>query len=112
MSTGRGEVGPPQRILFVEEITELIAESLPEFWKLGQAYVTGSLFHGMQMVTERQRQQQENCDKNREKFEVCIYFHTFSGLGFTIIVCGWSQADGVSNTHTEVHELLRQATGF
>ena len=70
MSSGRSEVGPPKQILFVEEITELIAESLPEFWKLGQAYVSGSLFHGMQMVAERQRNQQENCDGNREKFEV------------------------------------------
>jgi exocyst complex component 2 len=69
MPSGRSEVGPPKRILFVEEITELMAESLPEFWKLGQAYVSGSLFHGMQMVAERQRNQQENCDRNREKFE-------------------------------------------
>ena len=76
MPSGRSEVGPPKRILFVEEITELMAESLPEFWKLGQAYVSGSLFHGMQMVAERQRNQQENCDRNREKFEV--FFSTDS----------------------------------
>lgn len=66
----RGDAGPPTRILFVEEITGLIAESLPEFWKLGQAYVSGSLFQGMHMVDERQRLQQENCDKNRDRFEV------------------------------------------
>jgi exocyst complex component 2 len=65
----RGDAGPPNRILFVEEITGLMAESLPEFWKLGQAYISGSLFQGMQMVAERQRQQQENCDKNKDKFE-------------------------------------------
>ena len=73
----RGDAGPPNRILFVEEITGIIAESLPEFWKLGQAYVSGSLFQGMQMVPERQRQQQENCDKNKDKFEVGWKFHLY-----------------------------------
>ena len=75
----RGDAGPPNRILFVEEITGLMAESLPEFWKLGQAYISGSLFQGMQMVAERQRQQQENCDKNKDKFEVStkLHFKTF-----------------------------------
>ena len=71
-------MGPPNRILFVEEITGLIAESLPEFWRLGQAYVSGSLFQGMQMVAERQEQQQANCDKNQKKFEVQIFFGKFS----------------------------------
>ena len=69
----RGDAGPPNRILFVEEITGLIAESLPEFWKLGQAYISGSLFQGMQMVDERQRLQQESCDRNKEKFEVSTF---------------------------------------
>ena len=54
----------------MEDVTGLIAENLPEFWKLGQAYVTGSLFQGMHMVEERQRMQQDNCDRNRDRFEV------------------------------------------
>ena len=38
------DTGRPNRILFVEELTALISESLPDFWKLGQAYFSGSLF--------------------------------------------------------------------
>ena len=67
---GNRDAGPPNRILFVEEMTGLIAESLPEFWKLGQAYISGTLFQGMQMVTERAQLQQENCGKNKKIFEV------------------------------------------
>lgn len=38
------DTGRPNRILFVEELTGLISESLPDFWRLGQAYLSGSLF--------------------------------------------------------------------
>ena len=38
------DTGRPNRILFVEELTALISESLPDFWKLGQAYFCRSLF--------------------------------------------------------------------
>ena len=34
----------PQKVLFVEELTEIMTNNFPEFWKLGQAYVSGTLF--------------------------------------------------------------------
>ncbi|XP_078365831.1 exocyst complex component 2-like [Oculina patagonica] len=33
----------PQRVLFVEELSELLTEGLPDLWKLGQAYFNGAL---------------------------------------------------------------------
>ena len=33
----------PQRVLFVEELSELLTEGLPDLWKLGQAYFSGAL---------------------------------------------------------------------
>ena len=33
----------PQRVLFVEELSELLTEGLPDVWKLGQAYFSGGL---------------------------------------------------------------------
>lgn len=33
----------PQKVLFVEELTEIMTSSFPDFWKLGQAYIQGSL---------------------------------------------------------------------
>lgn len=33
----------PQRVLFVEELSELLTEGLPDVWKLGQAYFNGGL---------------------------------------------------------------------
>lgn len=33
----------PQKVLFVEELTEIMTNNFPEFWKLGQAYIAGSL---------------------------------------------------------------------
>lgn len=71
---GSRDAGPPSRILFVEEMTGLIAESLPEFWKLGQAYISGALFQGMHMTDERQQLQQESCEKNKDNFEVKCSF--------------------------------------
>ena len=36
--------GTPQKIVFVEELTSLMLDNIPDFWKLGQAYFSGSLF--------------------------------------------------------------------
>ena len=69
---GGRDLGPPNRILFVEDMTGLVAESLPEFWKLGQAYISGSLFQGMQMTSEREQLQHDNCSRKKGKFEVCL----------------------------------------
>ena len=33
----------PQRVLFVEQLSELLTEGLPDVWKLGQAYFSGGL---------------------------------------------------------------------
>ena len=33
----------PQKVLFVEELTEIMINNFPDFWKLGQAYISGSL---------------------------------------------------------------------
>ena len=33
----------PQRVLFVEELSELLTEGLPDLWKLGQVYFSGAL---------------------------------------------------------------------
>ena len=45
----------PQKVLFVEELTEIMTNSFPDFWKLGQAYISGSLQMkevGFQMYTD------------------------------------------------------------
>ncbi|XP_068701043.1 exocyst complex component 2-like isoform X1 [Montipora foliosa] len=39
----KGGTCVPQRVLFVEELSELLTESLPDLWKLGQAYFNGAL---------------------------------------------------------------------
>ena len=33
----------PQRILFVEELTKILTDNLPDIWRLGQAYFSGKL---------------------------------------------------------------------
>ena len=76
-AVGSRDAGPPNRILFVEEVTGLIAESLPELWKLGQAYISGALFQGMQMVAEREQPQMDSCSRNKPKFEVRRNFLQF-----------------------------------
>ena len=37
-------MGRPNLILFVEDLTGLVSESLPDFWRLGQAYFSSTLF--------------------------------------------------------------------
>jgi len=39
----KGGSSVPQRVLFVEELSELLTEGLPDLWKLGQAYFNGAL---------------------------------------------------------------------
>lgn len=39
----KGVSAVPQRVLFVEELSELLIEGLPDLWKLGQAYFNGDL---------------------------------------------------------------------
>jgi exocyst complex component 2 len=33
----------PQRVLFVEELTEIVSNRFPDLWKLGQAYFSGEM---------------------------------------------------------------------
>ena len=61
---------PPDRILFVEEMTEIFCVTLPDLWKLGQAYLKGSLFQGVALLTENQKKLAENCEINKSRFEV------------------------------------------
>lgn len=62
--------GPPNRICFVEEVTEILCVTLPDLWKLGQAYLNGKLFQGVALLTENQQKLARKCDSNRAKFEV------------------------------------------
>ena len=41
---GGDQGGRPKSILFVEELTGLISENLPDLWKLGQTYLNKTLF--------------------------------------------------------------------
>jgi exocyst complex component 2 len=44
----------PQRVLFVEELTEIVSNRFPDLWKLGQAYFSGELH--VRVETNRQTQ--------------------------------------------------------
>ena len=33
----------PQRIMYIEELCEILTYNLPDLWKLGQAYFSGSI---------------------------------------------------------------------
>ena len=70
-SGGRGgdSSGRPMKILFVEEMTEIMCETFPDLWQLGKAYFSGSLFQGV-MLTEKQQQLARNCGVNQSRFEV------------------------------------------
>lgn len=39
-----GKFRTPQKVAFIEELTELVTDNFPDLWKLGQAYFSGSLF--------------------------------------------------------------------
>ena len=71
--------GRPFKILFVKEMTETICETLPDFWRLGKAYFSGSLFQGVSMLTENQQMLARNCGMNQTRFEVS---GVFGGCGF------------------------------
>ena len=47
LPTGWGSKGHErlQAVIFVEELSDILAESLPDLWKLGNEYLSGSLFH-------------------------------------------------------------------
>ena len=42
----------PQRILFVEELTKVLTDNMPDIWRLGQAYFSGKL---LKEVREKDR---------------------------------------------------------
>jgi len=67
---GKDSSGPPDRILFVEDLTEIFSVTLPDLWRLGQAYLKGSLFQGVALLTENQSKLSQICEMNRAKFEV------------------------------------------
>ena len=68
-SGGRGTDGRPMKILFVEEMTEIMGDTFPDLWKLGKAYFSGTLFQGV-LLTEKQQQLARNCGVNQPRFEV------------------------------------------
>lgn len=63
-------IWPPHRICFVEEVTEILCVTLPDLWKLGQAYLNAKLFQGVTLLTENQQKLARKCDSSRGKFEV------------------------------------------
>ena len=34
---------PPQRVSFVETLTKILCDNIPDFWRLGQSYLSGKL---------------------------------------------------------------------
>lgn len=40
----QSDLSKPSRILFVEEVTELVKENLPDLWNLGCLYLSKSLY--------------------------------------------------------------------
>lgn len=69
--TRRGDAsGPPNRILFVEEVTEIFCVILPDLWKLGKTYLDGRLFQGVALLTENQQKLSKQCESNKGGFEV------------------------------------------
>ena len=69
----RGDAsGPPNRILFVEEVTEIFSTTLLDLWRLGQAYLNRNLFQGVALLAESQEKLALKCDNNRSKFETKV----------------------------------------
>ncbi|XP_065187370.1 exocyst complex component 2-like [Sycon ciliatum] len=52
---GKDDAKTPQLVLFVEELSALVTESLPDLWRLAQAYFSGSLVQGMDSSKLRNR---------------------------------------------------------
>lgn len=40
----------PQKVLFVDHLTRILAESLPDLWRLGQTYLSGKLLKGVSQL--------------------------------------------------------------
>lgn len=40
-SEGNWRDRTPQKVMFVEDLTDIMLENFPDFWKLGQAYFSG-----------------------------------------------------------------------
>ena len=69
---GKDSSGPPDRILFVEDLTEIFRVTLPDLWRLGQAYLKGSLFQGVALLSENQSKLSQIREMNKAKFEVGV----------------------------------------
>lgn len=72
---------PPDRILFVEDMTDIFCVTLPDLWRLGQAYLKGSLFQGVALLTENEKKLAQKCEINRSKFEVRLASNKVGGVG-------------------------------
>ena len=68
------------KILFVEQMTEIMSDTFPDLWRLGKAYFSGSLFQGV-LLTDKQQQLARNCGVNQPRFEVSselVHPHTLT----------------------------------
>lgn len=52
LSAGGWRDRTPQKVMFVEDLTEVMTENFPDFWKLGQAYFSGE-FNRTREVPEK-----------------------------------------------------------
>ncbi|XP_076469821.1 exocyst complex component 2-like [Babylonia areolata] len=50
LSAGGWRDRTPQKVMFVEDLTEIMTENFPDFWKLGQAYFSGEFDHTKQIA--------------------------------------------------------------
>ena len=50
VSMARSDMERPKQILFIEELTGLITENLPDLWNLGCAYMSKSLYQDIVSV--------------------------------------------------------------
>lgn len=66
----KGVSAVPQRVLFVEELSELLIEGLPDLWKLGQAYFNGDLAADSSSGSSKQLNATE---QKRKTFEDMIH---------------------------------------
>ncbi|KAK3086910.1 hypothetical protein FSP39_025328 [Pinctada imbricata] len=69
----------PQKILFIEELTDIMLENFPSFWKLGQAYFSGSLFVNVKENSERP-QKTDSSKHSKFKQMVTDVISLFSNL--------------------------------
>jgi len=43
---------PPQRVSFVETLTKILCDNIPDFWRLGQSYLSGKLLKEVYSYSE------------------------------------------------------------